>query len=106
MKKIQRFNCPLFLGVRKKLEALAKERDCGDLQPWIQSIINHLYWSAVSSRDDPKGTILAKWQSITNHICDIHSGHHELFPRCLHKNIERNWLKNGMFTVIVMHIGL
>ena len=30
-------------SVGKKLKSAAKLNDCEDIQPWIQSIINHLY---------------------------------------------------------------
>lgn len=28
--------------------------------------------------------IIAKWQSLTRRICNIHSGYGELFPKCMH----------------------
>jgi hypothetical protein len=91
IKKILNF----YTALRKKLEPLAKERNCKDLQQWIQSIINHLYWSATSSNDGPKEIIVAKWKSVVSHVTNVHKGHHELFPQCLHDKVKRQWLKKG-----------
>ena len=33
-----------FLALRKKLEKVAKEKDCELVSEWMKSIINHLYW--------------------------------------------------------------
>ncbi|KAF3847117.1 hypothetical protein F7725_020145 [Dissostichus mawsoni] len=30
-------------GIKKKLQTLAKNRDCQTLKPWVSSIVNHLY---------------------------------------------------------------
>ena len=35
-------------NIKKKLFKLSQKKDCSDLQPWIKSIINHLWWSAAS----------------------------------------------------------
>ena len=81
------------LGVAKKLEQLAKQKDCEVVHQWVKSISNHLYWSAASS--DNGDVMVAKWKSIGNHLQDIHEGHGELFPVCLHPQLEvnRKWLK-------------
>ena len=39
---IPQFN--LHLGFRKKLEALAKQKECELVGQWQRSIINHMYW--------------------------------------------------------------
>lgn len=36
-------------ALKKKLNALSKEKDCELVQDWKKSVINHLYWSAVST---------------------------------------------------------
>uniref|UniRef100_A0A3P9ICA2 Uncharacterized protein n=1 Tax=Oryzias latipes TaxID=8090 RepID=A0A3P9ICA2_ORYLA len=59
-------------GLRKKLVALSKEKDCTDLKEWIDSIIKHLYWSVMSTDS--------------------------LFPKCEHKRLRgraarKKWLK-------------
>ena len=37
------------IGFRKKVESLAKEKDCVIVREWTKSMINHIYWSAVST---------------------------------------------------------
>ncbi|XP_052254874.1 uncharacterized protein LOC127860677 [Dreissena polymorpha] len=37
--------------------------------------------------------VVQKWLSIGNHVCDIHEGHGDLFPKCLHGPIQRIWIK-------------
>ncbi|XP_046569471.1 uncharacterized protein LOC124277801 [Haliotis rubra] len=63
-------------GLRKKLEALAKEKDCEALSPWIKSIVNHLYWCAASTPHGDPELVLEKWRSVINHVQkNIHVGH-------------------------------
>ena len=61
----------------------------------IQSIVNHMYWvaSSSSSADEKQ----EKWESIINHIVDIHV-HKEkkIFTKCTHIAVEREWLKQGV----------
>ena len=64
-------------GFRKKLEALAKQKDCGK---WERSIINHFFWCVASTPSGDGETMKMKWLSLDNHVHNVHSGHHELFP--------------------------
>lgn len=87
-------------GIQKKVHALAKQKDCEVLFKWERSITNHLYWVAASSRDDEEELKVAKWKSLGNHIQGIHDGHSEIFPKCLHGDLEgqgvrKKWLKPG-----------
>ncbi|KAK3104932.1 hypothetical protein FSP39_013440 [Pinctada imbricata] len=87
-------------GVKKKLISLAREKDCHEIQDWIQSISNHLYWSAASSQDGNGQLILQKWQSVANHVMNIHEHRGDLFPECAHETLEgrerqKPWLKPG-----------
>ncbi|XP_051994441.1 uncharacterized protein LOC127652376 [Xyrauchen texanus] len=41
-------------GLAKKIDALGKERSCGEVLAWRRSIINHLYWCASSSKTGTK----------------------------------------------------
>ncbi|XP_015754546.1 PREDICTED: uncharacterized protein LOC107334147 [Acropora digitifera] len=59
-------------GTGKKIDALAKKKDCAVLQKWKKSIVNHMFWCAASSNDDDGDLKEAKWVSITNHIMDKH----------------------------------
>ena len=88
-------------GLKKKLVALSKERDCGLVGEWIRSIINHLYWCASSTPDGNGDIIEAKWLSVLNHIRNRHTRHGKLFPKCLHAKYRRRqgqavkWMKQG-----------
>ncbi|CAM4733278.1 unnamed protein product [Leuciscus chuanchicus] len=85
-------------GVSKKVEALAKMKDCNELKRWQQSLVNHLYWCAISSSSGEEA--VAKWTSFSNHVQNIHSHDNVLFPECLHPAFDgscpKKWLKSGM----------
>ena len=57
-------------GLVKNMEALGREKDVRDINDWVKSISNHLYWCAASSKTCNE--ILAKWKSVVNHIQNIH----------------------------------
>ncbi|XP_046548601.1 uncharacterized protein LOC124258581 [Haliotis rubra] len=87
-------------GLRKKLEALAKEKDCEALSPWIKSIVNHLYWCAASTPHGDPELVLEKWRSVINHVQNIHVGHGARFNECQHplegsEAPKKKWLKCG-----------
>ena len=46
--------------------------------------------------------MLAKWNSLPNHIVNIHEGHSEEYPRCSHAETEADadveWFDPGIFT--------
>ena len=69
-------------SVRKMLESAAKLKDCENIQPWIQSIINHLYWSAVSTELEQGELIVAKLAYVVNHVINKHKHNNELFSKC------------------------
>ena len=43
-----------------------------DVAQWKRSIVNHLYWTASSSRDDDGAMKEARWESVLDHIVDDH----------------------------------
>ena len=69
------------------MDALGKRPNCSLVNRWSRSIINHLYWCAVSSGDNGD-LMLAKWNSVANHICNILEGHSDLYPKCSHKSLD------------------
>ena len=71
-------------SIKKKLKALAKNKGCELVSDWIRSIVNHYYWSVMSTDLENKGLIEAKWKSLLRHIKNIHSGHGDLYPECSH----------------------
>ena len=85
----------------KKLEAAAKETGCELIKEWQQSIINHMYWSAISTTVDQCEVIHAKWELIVNHTQHIHRHESAFFPDCGHEPLrdgkQRKWFKPGKF---------
>ncbi|XP_026063533.1 uncharacterized protein LOC113046778 isoform X3 [Carassius auratus] len=69
-------------GLSKKLDKLSKMKDCEVLKKWLHSIKNHVYWSAISSESGPEK--VAKWNSLQNHIQNVHVHENHLFPKCEH----------------------
>jgi hypothetical protein len=88
------------IGLRKKLEALAKKKSCELVGKWIKSIINHLYWSVVSTPEGNGDLIKAKWLSLERHMHNQHTDHGNLFPQCAHGRLtgRRKWFKRGMYS--------
>ncbi|PIK60739.1 hypothetical protein BSL78_02303 [Apostichopus japonicus] len=86
--------------IKKKLTAIGKKKGCEGVNPWIRSIINHVYWCAASTPDGNPELMKHKFLSIGNHVQDIHADHPgELFTSCLHPTIPQDrpkqWLKAG-----------
>ena len=76
---------------------------CTELQPWVRSISDHLYWAAATSADEPSDMIVAKWLSICNHLINKHKGHEDtLYSKCTHKSRrgrsknKKKWLTPSM----------
>lgn len=88
-------------GLKKKLVSLAKEKQCEDLQPWVKSICNHLYWVAASTPSNNGELMMEKWLSVANHVQNIHNHDGDLFSYCEHGELEgrerrKKWLKAGI----------
>ncbi|XP_064645235.1 uncharacterized protein LOC135498761 isoform X1 [Lineus longissimus] len=82
-------------GLRKRLKPITMNRRFQLVNKWLKSIINHLYWCAMTRNND-QSLILAKWRSIVNHIAGVHTHEeNELFPKCIHSRIPRQWFKKG-----------
>ena len=93
--------CIVYFRLEKKLVSLAKEKQCEDLQPWVKSICNHLYWVAASTSSNNRELMMEKWLSVANHVQNIHSHDGDLFPHCEHGELEgrerrKKWLKAGI----------
>ncbi|XP_030205821.1 uncharacterized protein LOC115538274 isoform X2 [Gadus morhua] len=85
---LRKNNHHLFTSVQKALDAAAKERGCEDLKLWRPAIINHLYWTAASTPTGDPDEMQAKWQSMINHVQDIHEHSTPAFPSCAHPPLE------------------
>ncbi|XP_014839050.1 PREDICTED: uncharacterized protein LOC106915745 [Poecilia mexicana] len=81
-------------GIFKKLVAVAKKPGCASVGLWAQAISNHLCWTAATSGGDADMAV-QKWTSVARHVCNIHEGHGDLFPRCEHGQMSRQWVENG-----------
>lgn len=97
------YNMFVLLGFRKKVSALAKQKDCQLVGEWERSLVNHLYWCVVSTADGDGDVIKAKWLSVDNHIHNVHSGHSQLFEKCSHGVLEgresqKKWFKRRKCT--------
>lgn len=88
-------------GIYKKLETVGKKK-CELVGEWARSVSNHLYWCA-SSSDGIGELVSEKWLSVLNHITNVHEGHGQRFPKCLHGELEdRNWIKKGSLAFLEM----
>ncbi|EEC09542.1 conserved hypothetical protein, partial [Ixodes scapularis] len=86
-------------SVKKKLTAASKRAGCQDLQIWIQTATNHMYWSARAAGGDEK-LLIDIWLSMHNHVINKHSGHEGTYGRCLHGDMPeptRPWMGPSMF---------
>lgn len=85
-------------GFRKKLETLAKQKDCELVGKWERSIINHMYWSVASTPNGDGEMMKIKWLSLDNHIHNLYSNHHELFRKCSHGPLNHETGRKKWFT--------
>ncbi|XP_070550648.1 uncharacterized protein [Ptychodera flava] len=89
-------------SIKKRLTQAAKKKGCEDLNPWIKSICNHLWWCAAQCEGDEQ-LLVEMWSSIGYHVANKHK-----FPRrfskvkaCVHGPISREaerkkkWMKMG-----------
>ena len=74
-------------SIKKKLQLLSKRKGFELVGEWTKSIVNHYYWSFMSTEIDDKDLIEAKWKSLIRHIQNWHEGHGHTFPRCSHQTL-------------------
>lgn len=65
--------------LKKKLEAISKQKDCEKLKKWMKSINNHIYWTTAGSTSEPER--IAKWAAILNHVRDVHTHEDPSLPQ-------------------------
>ncbi|CAH3143473.1 unnamed protein product, partial [Porites lobata] len=88
-------------GLCKKIDKLAKKKECEDVGEWRQSVSNHMYWCAATTPDGNGRTMQEKWKILPLHIQNIHVNQSsELYKECGHGELEgeardRLWLQPG-----------
>lgn len=83
-----------FIGLQKKLLALSKRRVAfGYFSEWIRSIVNHVHWVVKTSEGEER---MAKWNSLLNHLTNVHNHDDPLYPQCAHTELNRKWVDKGM----------
>ena len=93
--------CKHFTGLSKKIDKLAKRKDCEDVGQWRQSISNHMYWCAATTPDGNGQMMQEKWKILPLHIQNIHTNtQSQLHPQCGHGQLQgdaanRLWLQPG-----------
>lgn len=98
-------------GVTKKMEALAKRKKGFSLAgKWIKSVNNHVYYCAGTSGGNGDLS-LAKWDSLVNHLQNIHVGHSSaLHPVCLHGPLgpeeQKEWFTPGKLVCDLQQLTL
>ena len=76
----------------------AKLKECEILGEWSRSMVNHLYWCAMSTDDGNGDVILEKWLSLINHMHNEHHGHGKTYKKCGHECLQnRKWLKHRKY---------
>ena len=85
-------------NIKSKLVTKAKKKECRDLSPWIKSVTNHMWWSAMTCDGNPQ-LLKEKWVSILHHTADKHDwdssvlynccAHEPIYPRAHRKT---KWL--------------
>ena len=86
--------CGFLLGLRKKLETVSKKSAFKEIGPWINCIINHMYYCASTTPDGDPDIIEAKWRMLPLHAQNIHG-------QCTHEPLSgearhRLWISQGV----------
>ena len=95
-----------YTGLCKKIDKIAKEKDCEEVGEWRQSISNHMYWCAASTTDGNGQVIKEKWKMLPLHIQNIHVNvESDVYPESGHGTLkgdaaDRLWLQPGIVMAI------
>jgi len=82
------------------LLAASKKKECSDLAPWIQSVVNHLWWCAATSNGDQL-LCQEKWKSIVYHVADRHEWpDFQLFSECKQEELTNEQRRNKVWLPI------
>ncbi|XP_070573895.1 uncharacterized protein [Ptychodera flava] len=86
-------------SIKKKLAEFGKKKKYSSLLPWIQSVSNHLWWSAATCEGNQQ-SLRERWTSIVHHVVNVHSwSGNQSFHECNHPEIPDtsniDWLEIG-----------
>ncbi|XP_070573518.1 uncharacterized protein [Ptychodera flava] len=74
-------------SIKKKLAEFGKKKKYSSLLPWIQSVSNHLWWSAATCEGNQQ-SLRERWTSIVHHVVNVHSwSGNQSFHECNHPEI-------------------
>ena len=95
-------------SILKKLRKKAKLKKNQDLNHWLQSISNHLWWSAATCNGDVV-LLREKWVSVLHHVQNKHSWKDTtIFKKCTHPRLSRRavrqkcWLEPGSSAAVAL----
>ena len=68
-------------------------------------MVNHMYWATVSTADGQDDLKAAKWESVVNHMMNIHQGHGAPFNECAHgplvgREAKKRWIEPGIINFL------
>ena len=104
-------------GIKKKLNAKAKKKDFEIISKWVESVINHFWWSLETCNGKPE-ELVERFQSIIYHVINKHrwpgASH---FKKCAHGKLDQTqarkmkWMVAGSpaheeFKKIIMHYNV
>ncbi|XP_038126779.1 uncharacterized protein LOC119773727 [Cyprinodon tularosa] len=104
-------------GLMKKLLSASNKKDNRDLQPWIKSICNHLWYACSTCGGDPDD-LIRKWKALLHHICGVHRWEEDGQEiKCVHADLtseeqrRKRWLRRDSYafkalTAIALDKGL
>ena len=91
-------------NISSKLRKIAPKKGNEDIEPWIKSVNNHVWWCSRQCGQDPK-LLIEMWMSIVHHVSGKHQWHEDsnfaLFKECRHAPIDeeanriKRWLPIG-----------
>ncbi|XP_051578294.1 uncharacterized protein LOC127454857 isoform X2 [Myxocyprinus asiaticus] len=103
-------------GFFKKLLSLSRRKGNQEVQPWIKSICNHLWYACATCGGNPD-ILTKKWKFLLHHICGVHSWMEDgIQHKCLHSDLSpdqqrrKKWLRKESrafqsLSSLVLHEG-
>ena len=84
-------------SIKKKLKSLSKRKGFELVGDWTKSLVNHYYWSVMSTEVDDKDLIEAKWKSLIRHVQNKHEGHGQPYARCSHQMLSPETIRETVW---------